>query len=94
MKALAKLLAVLALKDEDWRQQALCAQIDPELFFPEQGESNAFAKAMCRRCPVTRECLLAALQGGERYGIWGGMSPKERSALKRAHRGDVGAMAS
>ncbi|MFC5066356.1 WhiB family transcriptional regulator, partial [Actinomycetospora atypica] len=57
-----------------WQQRALCAQTDPDAFFPEQGASTAEAKAVCARCPVTAECLEHVLAHDERFGVWAGMS--------------------
>ncbi len=69
--------------DEDWRDRALCAQTDPEAFFPEKGGSTREAKKICQRCPVRAECLEYALAHDERFGIWGGLSERERRRLKR-----------
>jgi hypothetical protein len=71
----------LVINPEPWVEQALCAQTDPELFFPEKGGSALPAKAICRRCPVTEQCLDYALTHRERHGVWGGMSERERRAL-------------
>lgn len=73
----------------DWWNDGLCAQTDPEAFFPETGESTREAKAMCARCPVATECLEDALRRDERFGIWGGLSTRERQRVKRerAHAG-------
>lgn len=60
---------------------ALCAQVDPELFFPEKGGSTREAKRICRRCPIRDACLEYALVNGERFGIWGGQSERERRRL-------------
>lgn len=62
----------------DWRAEALCAQVDPELFFPEQGFPSYHARAVCARCPVAAECLDWAISHHERYGIWGGTTARER----------------
>ena len=70
--------------DEPWTRLAVCNQTDPEAFFPEKGGSNAAAKAICNRCPVTAKCLEYALANDERFGIWGGMSERERREMKRA----------
>ena len=59
-----------------WAASALCAQTDPELFFPEKGGSTREAKALCRRCPVRDDCLDYALGHDERFGIWGGTSER------------------
>ena len=67
----------------DWRDQALCAEVDVGLFFPEAGESAREAKMVCRRCEVSEACLAYALEHGEQHGVWGGLSPKERQALRR-----------
>ncbi len=64
-------------------EQALCAQTDPEAFFPEKGESAREAKAVCSACPVREACLEWALANDERFGVFGGMSERERRALKK-----------
>lgn len=64
-----------------WTASALCAQTDPEVFYPEKGESTLPAKRVCARCPVRSECLEEALSRNERYGVWGGLSERERRAL-------------
>jgi WhiB family redox-sensing transcriptional regulator len=66
----------------DW-ELALCRQVDPELFFPEKGGSTRDAKATCRGCPIRAECLEYALDNDERFGVWGGLSERERRRLKR-----------
>lgn len=58
--------------DKGWRADALCRQVDPELFFPARGESSAEAKRVCRACEVREDCLRAALRNEETHGIWGG----------------------
>jgi len=68
----------------DWRSAGLCAQTDPEAFFPEKGGSTRDAKAVCRSCEVRTECLEFALANDERFGIWGGLSERERRFLKRS----------
>ena len=66
-----------------WQQHALCAQTDPEAFFPEKGGSTREAKAVCQSCEVREECLEYALANDERFGIWGGLSERERRRLRR-----------
>ncbi len=66
-----------------WQDRALCAQTDPEAFFPEKGGSTREAKKVCRSCEVRSECLEYALEHDERFGIWGGLSERERRRLKR-----------
>lgn len=65
-----------------WREHALCAQTDPEAFFPEKGGSTREAKKVCQSCPVRTECLSYALDHDERFGIWGGLSERERRRLR------------
>jgi WhiB family redox-sensing transcriptional regulator len=69
-----------------WQDKALCAQTDPEAFYPEKGGSTREAKRTCRACEVRAECLEYALEHEDvgRFGIWGGMSERERRRLKRA----------
>ena len=66
-----------------WQTDALCAQTDPEAFFPEKGGSTRDAKRICSTCDVRSECLEYALQNDERFVIWGGLSERERRKLKR-----------
>lgn len=68
--------------DLKWQEYALCAQTDPELFFPEKGGSTREAKRVCTNCDVRVECLAYALDKDERFGIWGGLSERERRRLK------------
>ena len=67
-----------------WQGDALCAQTDPEAFFPEKGGSTRDAKRVCQGCTVRDECLEYALAHDERFGIWGGLSERERRKLKKA----------
>ena len=67
----------------DWQERALCAQTDPEAFFPEKGGSTREAKRVCLTCDVRAECLEYALEHDERFGIWGGLSERERRKLKK-----------
>jgi WhiB family transcriptional regulator, redox-sensing transcriptional regulator len=70
----------------EWMSDALCAQVDDDLFFPKQGGSVTGAKSVCARCPVRQKCLDYALDNGERYVIWGGLSELERRKVKRDRR--------
>ena len=79
----------VAFEDEElpaadqWQDRALCAQTDPEAFFPEKGGSTREAKKICLGCEVRTECLEYALAHDERFGIWGGLSERERRRIKR-----------
>ncbi len=66
-----------------WQTDALCAQTDPESFFPEKGGSTRDAKKICTTCEVRSDCLEYALSNDERFGIWGGLSERERRKLRR-----------
>lgn len=81
-------LGIPGLRGDDdgalaWQADALCAQTDPEAFFPEKGGSTREAKKICQQCEVSAQCLEYALQNDERFGIWGGLSERERRRLKR-----------
>jgi WhiB family redox-sensing transcriptional regulator len=83
---LASVVDIFAVNDEgplSWQDRALCAQTDPEAFFPEKGGSTREAKKVCASCDVRAECLDYALESDERFGIWGGLSERERRKLKR-----------
>src|ERR1700733_4878461 len=72
----------------DWRHEAACREVDPELFFPIGNTGPALlqideAKQVCRRCSVMDECLRWAIDSGQDAGVWGGLSEDERRALKR-----------
>ncbi|WP_309132526.1 WhiB family transcriptional regulator [Brevibacterium sp.] len=77
------LLGAVGDGELSWQDQALCAQTDPEAFFPEKGGSTREAKRVCGSCEVRSECLEYALANDERFGIWGGMSERERRRLKK-----------
>ena|SRR6266568_1676610 len=65
----------------EWTLAAACQFTDPELFFPEKGGSTREAKQVRAGCPVTAECLAFALEHQERFGIYGGLSERERRRL-------------
>lgn len=69
--------------DVGWREYAKCLGVDPDLFFPERGESTREAKAVCQECPVKDHCLEFALRNTEKFGIWGGLSERERRRIRR-----------
>ena len=70
-------------EEAGWQERALCAQTDPESFFPEKGGSTREAKKVCLTCDVRGDCLEYALMNDERFGIWGGLSERERRKLKK-----------
>jgi WhiB family redox-sensing transcriptional regulator len=82
-------------RSRHWIADAECAQVDPEIFFPEKGGSSRQAKEVCARCLVQAECLDDALEHNERFGIWGGQSERNRRKLQTqlepgAHPADTG----
>ena len=70
---------VSGFNDAKWMDEALCAQTNPESFYPERGGPNREAKKVCDMCPVQTDCLNWAIEHNESEGIWGGMSAKERA---------------
>lgn len=61
-----------------------CADVDPEIFYPERysEESSKTAKRLCRSCPFLQECGVWAIKHDEREGIWGSLTPKERREIR------------
>jgi WhiB family redox-sensing transcriptional regulator len=73
-------------EEESWQDFGLCAQTDPESFFPEKGGSTRISKQICSNCPVIQECLNWALETDERFGIWGGLSERERRRITQLQK--------
>jgi WhiB family redox-sensing transcriptional regulator len=69
-----------------WAADARCATEDPEIFFPPNDDPARKARQICSMCPVRDECLAYALEAKEEFGIWGGLDPRERRALRRKLR--------
>lgn len=80
---LSKLVQALATGDLSWQDFANCRGADADLFFPERGASTRRAKAICAECDVRAECLDFAVETGEKFGIWGGMSERERRRVRK-----------
>lgn len=70
-------------EEPSWQAEANCLGVDPDLFFPERGASTKEAKGVCRGCVVREDCLEYALANGEKFGIWGGLSERERRRIRR-----------
>jgi WhiB family redox-sensing transcriptional regulator len=68
----------------DWPSVAACRNGDPDALFVQGAEQNV-AKRICRSCPVRYECLADALDNRIEFGVWGGMTERERRALLRQH---------
>jgi len=69
--------------DMAWQDFANCKGADPDLFFPERGASTRTAKSICRECSVRVECLEFAIVSSEKFGIWGGLSERERRKIRK-----------
>lgn len=65
----------------DWHAEALCAEVGGDFWFPEKGGSTRDAKRICAGCEVRDKCLAGAVERRERFGIWGGLSERERRKL-------------
>jgi WhiB family redox-sensing transcriptional regulator len=68
-----------------WQDAARCAEVDPEIFYPERGESARPAKQVCQGCEVRAACLAFAVDNGIAFGIWGGLSERQRRRLGTQH---------
>jgi WhiB family redox-sensing transcriptional regulator len=69
--------------DLSWQDGANCKGANADLFFPERGASTRTAKSICRECAVRADCLEFAITTGEKFGIWGGMSERERRRVRK-----------
>jgi WhiB family redox-sensing transcriptional regulator len=69
-----------------WTEQALCAQIDGDMFYPDDGARRPDIKRICGGCPVRAQCLTAAMANKEEHGIWGGLTPRERRKQAKHER--------
>lgn len=76
----------LARYDEGWKSRGACVGVDPDLFYPERGQSTQEAKAICRTCSVRLNCLDYAVREREIWGIWGGTSERERRVMRRRRK--------
>ena len=65
-----------------WRELAACRGADLEVFFPERGESAGPARRVCAVCPVRQPCLDYAISNRIVHGVWGGLTERERRALR------------
>lgn len=78
-----QLLEIIDGDELAWQDLANCRGADPDLFFPERGASTRTAKGICRECSVRVECLEFAIVSSEKFGIWGGLSERERRKIRR-----------
>lgn len=66
-----------------WQEQAACRSAVGVNFFPERGQTTKEAKAVCAACPVRAECLDYALANREKFGVWGGLSERQRRRVRQ-----------
>ena len=93
VSAVVQVVAAFA-ESKPWQSRSNCLGVDPDLFFPNRGASTAPAREVCKGCQVRLECLDFALVNSEKFGIWGGLSERERRRLRRdrlraARNGDI-----
>lgn len=79
----------------DWREEAACKGHPARFWFPvvipnlrrqSAPDPYAYGRTICAGCPVAAECLAYALEANEREGLWGGLAPGERHALRKKTR--------
>lgn len=71
---------------QPWMRLAACRSMDTEEFYPPRGGDLAGPRAVCAECPVQNECLNYAIENGDHFGIWGGLSDKQRRKVRRQQR--------
>ncbi len=79
----SELIDVLAVGSLGWKDYANCLGANEDLFFPDRGASTRTAKQICSECQVRLECLEYAVTRGEKFGIWGGLSERERRKIRK-----------
>ena len=82
------------MKTDNWRKDALCKGKETSWFYPEPNEKGTAKqireiKAFCRVCPVILNCLDTAIENNETFGVWGGMTPAERSRIRKSRNTKV-----
>ena len=70
-------------EERPWMVFGACRELDPELFFPQSSQAAGRAIAVCNTCAVRAECLEYSLEARERFGVWGGLTEKQRRQLLR-----------
>lgn len=83
-QALHKVLP--SAEDLGWHLQAICREVGGDTWFPDAGGSTREAKRICADCPVRLQCLNYALKRNEPFGIWGGLSERERRKVRRGEK--------
>lgn len=72
--------------DDQWRDQAACLGLDPQIFYPATDEEADVARAVCDGCEVRTDCLEYALSRREKDGVWGGATERDRRRIIRQRR--------
>jgi WhiB family transcriptional regulator, redox-sensing transcriptional regulator len=72
------------IDDRTWAGEAACAQTSPDTLFV-RGAAQRTARELCFSCPVRMACLVEALSSGTEFGVWGGMTERERRALLKRY---------
>lgn len=80
----ANFILGLFQEEPEWKEGSLCNDHPEVNFFPARGESTRVARAICNQCPVEDECLFYIMQRGDKFGIWGGLSERNRRIVRRA----------
>ena len=88
-----KLIEALAVEPLGWQDFANCRGADADIFFPDRGASTRVAKQICAACQVRVECLEYAVRRGEKFGIWGGLSERERRKIRKQRAVEAAAKA-
>ena len=78
-----ELIDALAIEPLGWQDYASCRNTNSDLFFPDRGASTRVAKQICAACQVRVDCLEYAVTRGEKFGIWGGLSERERRKIRK-----------
>lgn len=76
--------AQVAAGKQDWQEYSNCLGANPDVFFPDRGTPLKAAKAICNDCVVQEDCLEYALENGEKFGVWGGTSERQRRSIRKA----------
>lgn len=76
------------IPSEEWEKDSLCRRFDPDLFSPGEGKTYDpdIAQRICDYCPVIGKCGEKALKLREPWGVWGGLTPSQRDAVRLVDR--------
>jgi WhiB family transcriptional regulator, redox-sensing transcriptional regulator len=77
------------IEELSWQDSALCAQTDPDMFYPETTGEALHSRRVCIQCPVRQACLDKAIADKETYGVWGGTTRDDRYAIRRGEKFDI-----